>query len=30
VLGLRVLARTRPERELLMGLVRPLLSLLEP
>jgi hypothetical protein len=25
-----VLARTRPERELLMGLVRPLLSLLEP
>ena len=30
VLGLRVLARSRPERELLMGLVRPLLSLLEP
>lgn len=30
VLGLRVLARTRPERELLIGLVRPLLSLLEP
>ena len=30
VLGLRVLARTRPERELLTGLVRPLLSLLEP
>ena len=30
VLGLRVLARTQPERELLMGLVRPLLSLLEP
>jgi TetR/AcrR family transcriptional regulator, transcriptional repressor for nem operon len=30
VLGLRVLARTRPERELLTGLVRPLLSLLDP
>lgn len=29
ILGLRVLARTRPERELLTGLVRPLLLLLE-
>jgi TetR/AcrR family transcriptional repressor of nem operon len=29
ILGLRVLARTRPERELLTGLVRPLLLMLE-
>lgn len=28
--GLRVLARTRPERELLEGMVRPALALLEP
>lgn len=30
LLGIRVLARTRPERELLEGLVRPILALLEP
>lgn len=30
LLGIRVLARTRPERELLEGLVRPVFGLLEP
>ncbi len=29
-LGIRVLARTRPERALLEGVVRPALALLEP
>ncbi|MGV1793597.1 TetR/AcrR family transcriptional regulator [Rhizobium sp. A37_96] len=30
LLGIRVLARTRPERDLLEGLIKPVLSLLEP
>ncbi|MBP1886606.1 TetR/AcrR family transcriptional regulator [Sinorhizobium mexicanum] len=30
LLGIRVLARTRPERDLLEGLVRPVFALLEP
>lgn len=30
LLGVRVLARTRPEKELLEGLVRPIFTLLEP
>lgn len=30
LLGVRVLARTRPEKELLEGLVRPIFALLEP
>lgn len=30
LLGIRVLARTRPERKLLEGLIKPVLSLLEP
>lgn len=30
LLGIRVLARTRPEKELLEGLVKPVLTLLEP
>ncbi|NKK82256.1 TetR/AcrR family transcriptional regulator [Rhizobium leguminosarum] len=30
LLGIRVLARTRPERDLLEGLIRPIFALLEP
>ncbi|WP_418459178.1 TetR/AcrR family transcriptional regulator [Brucella intermedia] len=30
LLGVRVLARTRPEKELLEGMIKPVLSLLEP
>ncbi|MCX8279280.1 TetR/AcrR family transcriptional regulator [Phyllobacterium sp. 0TCS1.6C] len=30
LLGIRVLARTRPERELLEGLIKPIFALLEP
>lgn len=30
LLGIRVLARTRPEKDLLLGLIRPVLGLLEP